>query len=172
MIIRACLAASRRAAAAPLIVSGSRQNWARAGAGGAAAAPWTSVLIRVAAARARGATSTCWQQHFCLQGCFSLRASSAALATRRERLYCATARVVAINAIVRSHLTKVLHLPLAPASVSLRPSLNMIPGTMRIRRDKRSRHKTKSPHAPHTLFLSFANALPGAGVGSVAAPRG
>ena len=151
MIIRGFPAASRRAAAAPLIVAESRRRTAPGGAGGAAAGPWTSVLIRVAAARARGATSTCWQQHFCLQGCFSLRASSAALATRRERLYCATASVVAINAIVRSHLTKVLQLPLAPASVSLAPMPNdMIPGTIiHIRRAKRSHDKNnKSPHAP------------------------
>ena len=170
MIIRACLAASRRAAAAPLIVSGSRQNWALAGAGGAAAAPWTSVLIRVAAARARGATSTCWQQHFCLQGCFSLRASSAALATRRERLYCATARVVAINAIVRSHLTKVLHLPLAPASV-FAPIAEYDSGDDTWSLEPRgvvTKQKARTLPLPVPLF---ANALPGAGVGSVAAPR-
>ena len=56
-------------------------------------------------------------------------------------------------------MTKVLHLPLAPASVSLAPMPNdMIPGTIiHIRRAKRSHDKNnKSPHAPS----SFANALP------------
>ena len=51
-------------------------------------------------------------------------------------------------------MTKVLQLPLAPASVSLAPMPNdMIPGTIiHIRRAKRSHDKNnKSPHAP--LFL-------------------
>ena len=42
----------------------SRRRTALAGAGGAAAAPWTSVVGGVAAARARGAAST-WQRGKC-----------------------------------------------------------------------------------------------------------
>ena len=61
-------------------------------------------------------------------------------------------------------MTKVLQLPLAPASVSLAPMPNdMIPGTIiHIRRAKRSHDKNnKSPHAPQFLHpLPGGNALP------------
>ena len=67
-------------------------------------------------------------------------------------------------------MTKVLHLPLAPASVSLAPMPNdMIPGTIiHIRRAKRSHDKNnKSPHAPQFLCQCCRRE----GVGSVAAAR-
>ena len=58
-------------------------------------------------------------------------------------------------------MTKVLQLPLAPASMSLAPMPNdMIPGTIvHIRRAKRSHDKNnKSPHAPQFLCQCAAGA--------------
>ena len=76
------------------------------------------------------------------------------MSTRRERLDGAIARVSQSMRLAGGHLTKVLQLALAPASVSLAPMPNdMIPGTIiHIRRAKRSHDKNnKSPHAPQFL---------------------
>ena len=93
-----------------------------------------------------------WQ--VCLGVAFYCVASTVAMSTRRERLDGAIARVSQSMRLAGGHLTKVLQLPLAPASVSLAPMPNdMIPGTIiHIRRAKRSHDENnKSPHAP--LFL-------------------
>ena len=95
-----------------------------------------------------------WQ--VCLRVAFYCVASTVTMSTRRERLDGAIARVSQSMRLAGGHLTKVLHLPLAPASVSLAPMPNdMIPGTIiHIRRAKRSHDKNKKPaRSPVPLAL-------------------
>ena len=69
-------------------LSGSRRRTAPAGAGGAAAGPWTSVAGRVAAARARSSMVTEGLAGKVAERCFLRRASPASIATREMRLLC------------------------------------------------------------------------------------
>ena len=98
-----------------------------------------------------------WQ--VCLRVAFYCVASTVTMSTRRERLDGAIARVSQSMRLAGGHLTKVLHLPLAPASVSLAPMPNDDSGTIvHTRRAKRGRKNNKSPHAPQFLCQCAAGA--------------